>query len=643
MMRCFGSNLYRMDTKNFYIDGWLVEPELGQVTSRSRTVRLEPQVMRVLVYLAARHGDVVTKKEIIGALWQGRYTSDAVLARCIFSIRRVLKDDRKQPRIIRTIPKIGYKMVAEVTKPKQPATSGMRIGLVAAAAIVVAIGALALSHTGAKPVVEISTTVVETVGIGDDALFLDSLTNVLDIELRNEISAAGGRMIGVKDSSDEVKIGVPAATHQLNTQIGIDGSQVSILMTVSDKARSGDDWQRKYLVDTSDGLDAVSSIVEEVTGELGLSASSAGGVGASARNTSSIVAYDLYRQGAEYFQNLTVGSNLSAIALFESALEHDPNYGLAHAGLSAALSMQIRYWNGRRRGDALHAAKRAIELEPDRAESHYALGEALAMDPAKRQRAMESLARALVIDPAHAEALRSSAALFRLDKDFEKAKTYYARALDLEPGDPFTMKMLGSTYFHMGDFDNAHHWLIKSYKGIPYSVSANAQLAVLDLMNGATDKAISRCDRLLKLDFASYTCMRVAAASSIVAGDMIDAGMRFDAMSKRWPNDGYVQLGQAYVLLSDDADEQAQQIIDSVLEQAYRSIAENNGCVENLRLVAVGHVLQGQTPKAYEILENATERGRAYDPWDEVDPLLDKLRDDDRFDSYIASTKPLYW
>ena len=354
------------------------------------------------------------------------------------------------------------------------------------------------------------------------------------------------------------------------------------------------------------------------------------------------MAYDLYLKGVESFRKLTRGSNLAAIALFESALEHDDDYGLAYAGLSAALTMQIRYWDGNRRDDALSTAIQAIEREPGRAESHYALGEALSMDLAERERALESFARALAIDPGHIEALRSSAALFQLGRDLEAAVEHYNRALDLEPRDHYTMLMLGSAYFEMGDFDNAHHWLAKSYRGAPYSVKVNSQLAMLDLMDGATAKAINRCDRLMKLNFASYSCMRIAAASSIVAGDMSDARSRFDAMSELWPDDGYVRLGQAFVLLSENANDQAQEIIDCVLERAYASIEKKNNSVKALRVVAVGYALLGQTPKAYETLNSAAEIGRTYDPWDEIDPLLAALRRDRRFDLYIAANKPLY-
>lgn len=636
-------NEYQMETQSFFVDDWLVEPETGQVTNRLRTVRLEPQVMKVLVHLASNSGDVVTKQEIIDALWQRRHTSDAALARCIFTIRRAFGDDRKQPRFIKTIPKIGYKMVAQISKSETPvARRKSKILAAAAAAVVLAVGALALSFTGAQSTLKISDTVVETVGVGEDALFLHSLANVLNVKLREEIAAAGVRVISSENTAGEMRVKEFSGSNQLDSRILVAGSKISIVVTKSNDSESGGSWQRRFFMDTSGELDTVSGIVQEVLGAMNLRASSAGSDNRQVPTTPNIVAYDFYLQGVQKFQEFTIGGNLAAIALFESALDHDPNYGLAYAGLSAALTMQVRHWHGTRRSDALSAAVQAIEREPDRAESHYALGEVLSIDLAKSERALESFAKALVIDPDHIEALRSSGSLYQLDGDFEKAKEYYDRALELMPGDHYTMRMLGSTYFEMGDFDSAHHWLVKSYKGVPFSVKANSQLAMLDLMSGDTNNAISRCDRLVRLTLSSYSCMRVAAAASIVAGDMTDARSRFNAMSKLWPNDGYVRLGQAYVLLSDRSNEQAQRIIDSVLEQANESIDTNSDSANTLRIVAIAHALQGHIPKAYEILENAAKKGRSYDPWDEVDPLLAVLRRDHRFDLYIAAVKPSY-
>lgn len=101
--------------KCFYLDGWLVEPAICRVSKVTCEFRLEPKVMDVLVMLASAAPEVVRKDELLRAVWRDVNVVDNVLARVISSIRRTFGDDRKQPRVIETIPRVGYRLVANVT------------------------------------------------------------------------------------------------------------------------------------------------------------------------------------------------------------------------------------------------------------------------------------------------------------------------------------------------------------------------------------------------------------------------------------------------------------------------------------------------------------------------------------------------
>ena len=79
-----------MTGSDFEIGEWQVEVRSGRLVSPSRTVRLEPQVMKVLACLATRPGEVITKETLIGTLWRSPYVSDAALARCVSQIRVAL-------------------------------------------------------------------------------------------------------------------------------------------------------------------------------------------------------------------------------------------------------------------------------------------------------------------------------------------------------------------------------------------------------------------------------------------------------------------------------------------------------------------------------------------------------------------------
>ena len=92
-----------------------VEPSLNSVTWPAGTTRLEPKAMQVLVCLAEHAGQVVAKERLMRTVWPDTFVGDDVLTRCISELRRVFGDDAKEPRVIQTIPKSGYRLIAGVS------------------------------------------------------------------------------------------------------------------------------------------------------------------------------------------------------------------------------------------------------------------------------------------------------------------------------------------------------------------------------------------------------------------------------------------------------------------------------------------------------------------------------------------------
>jgi DNA-binding winged helix-turn-helix (wHTH) protein len=101
----------------FRVGEWLVHPELNCTVGGGRTVHVEPKVMEVLVFLAERAGDVVSREKLIEAVWDGAFVTDDALTRCISVLRKVFADDATVPRVIQTIPKRGYRLIAPVVAP----------------------------------------------------------------------------------------------------------------------------------------------------------------------------------------------------------------------------------------------------------------------------------------------------------------------------------------------------------------------------------------------------------------------------------------------------------------------------------------------------------------------------------------------
>jgi len=98
----------------FCVGEWVVIPAENRLNSRHDSRRIEPRTMEVLVCLAERAGDVVSKTALIDYVWEGRFISEGTLTNAIAELRAALGDDARDPRFIETIPKRGYRLVAAV-------------------------------------------------------------------------------------------------------------------------------------------------------------------------------------------------------------------------------------------------------------------------------------------------------------------------------------------------------------------------------------------------------------------------------------------------------------------------------------------------------------------------------------------------
>ena len=95
-------------------DRFVLDPVAGRLYGRSGAVPLTPKASALLEYLASNAGRLLTKHELLEALWPRTYVTDGVLKVCIREIRRALDDDARMPRFIETAHRRGYRFVAPV-------------------------------------------------------------------------------------------------------------------------------------------------------------------------------------------------------------------------------------------------------------------------------------------------------------------------------------------------------------------------------------------------------------------------------------------------------------------------------------------------------------------------------------------------
>ncbi len=98
-------------SRGFRLGEWLVEPQTNRIVQGESETHLRPRVMDVLVFLAGRHGQVVTKDEILDVVWSTRIVAESALSSAVAEMRQALRDDPKRPWLMETIPKRGYRFL----------------------------------------------------------------------------------------------------------------------------------------------------------------------------------------------------------------------------------------------------------------------------------------------------------------------------------------------------------------------------------------------------------------------------------------------------------------------------------------------------------------------------------------------------
>src|SRR6516225_9827779 len=110
----------RLVSGDFRMGAWLVRPSLNTISKNGTDVQVEPKVMEVLVCLASRPGESISKEALIKTVWPDTFVSDDALIRCVSGLRKALGDDAGKPTVIETIPKRGYRLLIPAVPIVQP-------------------------------------------------------------------------------------------------------------------------------------------------------------------------------------------------------------------------------------------------------------------------------------------------------------------------------------------------------------------------------------------------------------------------------------------------------------------------------------------------------------------------------------------
>ena len=476
-----------------------VDLRAGELFKHGIKIKLQQQPLRVLALLLEHPGEVVTREDLRQAIWPaGTFVEfDVGLDAAIHKLRSALGDSAESPRLVETLPRRGYRFIAKVESvaaveaaqserpPEEQASTAAeavslpkRRPLLWAAAMAIGVALLLAVNTGGLRVRLLGRSAaprIQSIAVlplgnlsGDSAqeYFAEGMTEALVTRL-GKTGGLGGLRVISHTSAMHFK-GTRETLPQIARQLHVDGVIEGAVLRVGNRVRvtaqlieaSTDRhlWAETYERDLRDVLGLQDAIARAITNEVQIRVSSSqlSPVASRARPVDPD-AYDLYLRGRSEWNEWTEEGTRKSIEYFQQAVQRDPGYAPAWAGLSDAYTQLGQFnllppklaWF-----KAKAAATRAVQLEEGLSEAHESLAGVLLLQWSWSAGEKE-YQRAIALNPNNAVAHQGYGNLLSATGQAELAIREMRRALELDPLSPNKQNSLAATLHRAGRYDEA--------------------------------------------------------------------------------------------------------------------------------------------------------------------------------------------
>ena len=420
----------------FSVAGWRVEPSTLRIGRDGKTVKLEPRAMAVLLYLAGRPGEAVKREDLEQDVWHGVVVGYDALSNTIAKLRKAFGDDRMDPRVIETISKVGYRLIAEVGEAKAASASTPRVSpkrrkvAVAAALAMLAAAGVGLAWLSpwvseedaatqaVRPVVppdRPSIAVLPFASLNGDPAeeyFADGMTDDLITDLsklqglfviaRHSVFTYKDKTVDPRRVAEELGV-----RYLLEGSVRRDGGRIRINAQLIDAGTGGHLWAERYEGEEANLFDLQDRVIGNIVSALAVELTDTEKTRLSRRPTDNLEAYDYYLR-AERSRLYGFGGlrHRKTIRLYQEAVALDPAFAEAYAGLA---QIAFRLW----RVDATNVMP----------------------NPVARKLAYESASKVLLLDSGNPKAYSVLAMLQATDNRHEMALQSARKAVSLDPND----------------------------------------------------------------------------------------------------------------------------------------------------------------------------------------------------------------
>lgn len=564
----------------------------GLLLRDGAVVALTPKAFEILLILVRNCGHLVERGQLINTVWPDTFVEEANLTQNIFNLRKALGENYRSQKYIQTVARRGYRFVAEVKEvfAATDVTTSREDETVPGAGDAeaeersdrfITLAVLPFVNMSNEPAMEYLSD-----GITESLINNLSYLSQLRVSASSSVFRFKGRkadplLVGRELSVDAVVLG----------RVLSFGERLIIRTELVDAANGWQLWGEQYDRKSADLVEVQEEIAREVAAKLRVRLTGTERRLLAKRHTRNGSAYHYYLKGRFFWNKYTKDGTEKSVSFFQQAVDLDPNFALAYAGLADAY---LRMSN--------------LYLPP---------GEAL-------PKAKEAALKALEIDEFLAEAYASLAQVkMYYDHDWAGAESACRRAIELNFGASLAHKRYGEYLMYRGHFDQALEEHERALQIDPLSLQTNLTLGTNLYLMKEYERAIVQLQKTLELD-KNYCPAHLALGCAYLFGGQHPEAIR--EFRRAWQLDkkafmllGF--LGFAYAVSGNRSG------ATEVLEKL--KAAAKNTYVSPYAM-AIIHLGLGDRESALEWLWKTFEERNDFLVWLNVAPELKELRSDPR-------------
>jgi TolB-like protein/DNA-binding winged helix-turn-helix (wHTH) protein/Flp pilus assembly protein TadD len=619
-----------------------VSLQSGEVRKGGLRIRVQQQPMKLLEILLEHPGEVVTREELRSRVWPSESFGDfdQALNIAIGKLRSALGDSAESPRFIETLPKRGYRFIADVSvvdteaRPKRqeplagdlPATDlghkiqgiGLPVAperrllptrwIVVALALVLSLAILSLWRFRSQtpdPTGIRSLAVLPLDNLSGEAsqnYFADGMTDELITDLA-QISA----LRVISRTSVMVYKGARKPLPQIARELNVDavvegtvlrsGDRVRITAQLIEASTDKHLWSQSYEGDLRDTLTLQKKVARAIADQIRINLTPREEAALKSVKVVNPEAYESYLKGRYFWNKRSADGLKAALAYFKQAIEEDPKYAQAYSGLADTYALL---------GDWQYAVMTPKEAFPQ---------------------AKAAAIKALELDSTLGEAHNSLAfVLDGFDWDFDSAGKEFQRAIELNPGYATAHHWYAWHLSLLGRYDEAIAEMRKAENLDPLSLIINADLAELLVLAHSDDESIRQSRKTIEMD-PNFALAHNQLAQAYLQKRMYDEAVAEfkTAVQLSGGSPAFMaNLARAYV-----ASGKRSEAVNLLGDLKRRS----NPGYSNASEIAIIYASLGDTDQAMTWLEKGyNER---FNPGVLLRPGFDPLRSDSRFQNLL--------